>query len=133
MKSVLINAHHAVIEMFDTRPLLVYYTRLYTNSILFPTVQSVFYEVYINILSWMPSVVPEAMMLLFKHGDTFSPYNRVDVSHRVFNIPYYFPGHHESEMVVGIEHCAPGIKELKAFVEKEEIPLNYITEVCYCC
>lgn len=70
------------------------------------------------------------MTLLFRYGDALPPYNRVDTSYRVFNIPHNYPIHNEAEMVVGIEDCAPAIEELKAFVEVERVPLNYITEVC---
>ncbi len=81
--------------------------------------------------SWIPSVVPAAMRLLFKYGDPLPPYNRVDTSFRIFNIPNYFPQHSESEVIVGIKDCAPAIKELKDYVEGESIPLNFITEVQY--
>ena len=94
------------------------------------SMQGVVFEAFLTIFSWMPSAVPGAMRLLFKYGDPIRPTNRIDVSHRVFNIPNYFPNHNEAELVVGIEDCAPAIKELKVFVEEEHIPLNYITEVC---
>ena len=77
----------------------------------------------------MPSVIPGGMKVLFKYGDALPPYNRVDISHRVFNIYHYFANHNEAEMAVDIKYCASAIKELKQFVERESIPLNYITEV----
>lgn len=85
---------------------------------------------YITALSWFPSIIPHAMTLLFKYGDPLPPHNRVDISHKVFNIPHYFPNHNEAEIVVGMKDCAPAIMELKVFVEEEGIPLNYVTEVC---
>lgn len=91
-------------------------------------VEGILYDVYISILSWVPSLVPVFMKLLFKQ-DPMQPHNRVDVSYRVFNIPFYFPTHNEAEFVVGMKDCASAIRELKRFVEREKIPLNYITEV----
>ena len=83
----------------------------------------------ITLASWVPSLIPGFMNVLFAYGDPLPPYNRVDTSHKVFNIPNYFPNHNEAELVVDIKHCAPAIKELKEFVQGNGIPLNYITEV----
>lgn len=91
--------------------------------------QNVFYDAFIGLISHIPAIIPDAMTFLFRYGDTLPPYNRVDTSHKVFNIPHNFPIHNEAEMVVGIEDCAAAIQELKAFVEEERVPLNYITEV----
>ncbi len=80
-------------------------------------------------MSWFPSVVPAFISFLFKNGLAVEPYNRVDISHRILNIPNYFPHHHETEVVVGVAQCADAIKLLKKFVVEHDIPLNYITEV----
>ena len=55
--------------------------------------------------------------------------NRVDVSHRVFNIPYYFAHHYESELVVGVGHCPRALELLQELVYREWLPVNYIVEV----
>lgn len=70
------------------------------------------------------------MKFLFKYGDPLPPYNRVDISHQVFNIYHYFANHNEAEIVVDMKHCASAIRVLKQFVERERIPLNFLTEVC---
>ena len=61
--------------------------------------------------------------------DALPPYDRVDKSYRVFNIPHYFAVHNEGEVVVDRRDCASAIRELKRFVFEENTPLNYITEV----
>ena len=61
--------------------------------------------------------------------DTLPPYDRIDKSYRVFNIPHYFPVHHESELILDIKDCAAAIREQRKFVFEKGIPLNYITEV----
>ena len=61
--------------------------------------------------------------------DALPPYDRVDKSYRVFNIPHYFAVHNEGELVVDIKDCPTAIRELKRFVFEKNIPLNYITEV----
>ena len=61
--------------------------------------------------------------------DALPPYDRIDKSYRVFNIPHYFPVHNEGEVVVDLKDCVAAIRELKRFVIEEDIPLNYITEV----
>ena len=61
--------------------------------------------------------------------DALPPYNRVDKSYRVFNIPHFFPVHNEGELVVDVKDCADAIREQKRFVFEAGIPLNYITEV----
>ena len=61
--------------------------------------------------------------------DPFPPYNRVDKSYRVLNIPHYFPVHNEGEVVVDMKDCATAIREQKKFVSEEGIPLNFVTEV----
>lgn len=71
------------------------------------------------------------MKPIFYFGNLFPAYNRVDVSHNVFNVPHYIPRHHEAEMVVGITDCASAIMELQEFANEEHIPLNFITEVSW--
>ena len=80
-------------------------------------------------ISWFPKIIPSAISFLTKYGGSIKPYNRVDVSHRVFNIPHYFPHHQETEVVVHVDQCGQAIRELQKFVYEEGIPLNYITEV----
>lgn len=61
--------------------------------------------------------------------NTLPPYNRVDKSYKVFNVPHYIPVHNEGEIVVGFEDCAAAIREQKKFVLEADIPLNFISEV----
>ena len=113
---------------FGTNTLLAM-TTIYPGNVFFLLMQSAIFEIYLTILSWVPAVIPEGMRLLFIYGDPLPPYNRVDVSHKVFNIPNYIPMHNEAELVVDVGDCAAAIRELKAFVVGENIPLNYLTEV----
>ena len=84
----------------------------------------------IGICSWFPSTIPGMMNFIFHVlPDALPPYDRVDKSYRVFNIPHYFAVHNEGEVVVDVKDCAATIRELKRFVFEENIPLNYITEV----
>lgn len=92
--------------------------------------QNIVNEGIVAVLSWVPSAIPGSMKLLFKYGDPLPPYNRVDTSHRVFNIYHYFANHNEAELVVDIKLCASAIKELQNFIKMEKIPSNYVTEVC---
>ena len=73
------------------------------------------------------------MRFIFKFGDPLPAYNRVDVSHQVFNIPHHFPRHYETEVVVGIADCALAIMELQDLISEEQIPVNFLTEVSYHC
>ena len=104
-------------------------TAHYITLVLSQYLQNVLYEFFINGIAWMPGIVPDCMNLLFKYGNPLPPYNRVDVSYKVFNIPSYFPNHNEAEVVLKLKDCVPAIRELKKFVEEENIPLNFITEV----
>ena len=81
--------------------------------------------------SFFPQHTAKIMRLLFSI-EMFPAHNRVDVSHRVFNVPHYLPNHHEGELVVSIEDCAQAIREVKRVVEKFEIPLNFVQEVKQC-
>ena len=84
----------------------------------------------IQVSSWFPSTIPGVMKLIFDVlPDALPPYDRIDKSYRVFNIPHYFPVHNEAEVVVDVKDCAAAIRELKRFVTDKDIPLNYITEV----
>lgn len=61
--------------------------------------------------------------------DALPSYDTIDKSYHVFNIPHYFPVHHESELVLDFKDCAAAIREQRKFVLSQEIPLNYVTEV----
>jgi len=82
--------------------------------------------------SWLPSAVPMVMRLLFQYGTPIETSNRVDVSHRVLNIPYYFAHHYESEMAVDIRHCSQALELLHELVNRERLPVNYVVEVRGC-
>lgn len=69
------------------------------------------------------------MRVLTTIKEPFEPHNRVDVSHRVFNIPHYLPVHYESEVVVGVDDCAQALRELWRIGEEFNIPVNFPTEV----
>ncbi len=89
----------------------------------------VLFESIIRIVSWFESLTNQVMYIFCAIREPFEPHNRVDVSHRVFNIPHYFPVHHESEVVVGIDDCAGALRELGRVVVEFDIPVNYGTEV----
>ena len=96
------------------------------------TLQNVLFGAFVEAISWMPSIIPLAMKLLMKYGNPLPDYNRVDLSHNVFNLPHYIPRHHEAEVIVGIEDCSPAITELRALTLEEKMPVNFITEVSVC-
>lgn len=84
----------------------------------------------IHLCSWFPTTIPGMMKFIFDFlPDALPPYNRVDKSYHVFNIPHFFPVHNEGELIVDMKDCADAIREQKRFVFEAGIPLNYVTEV----
>ncbi len=81
------------------------------------------------VLSWFESVTRQGMSILLSVNEPFEAHDRVDVSHRVFNIPYTIPVHHETEVVVGVQDCAAALSELWRVAEDFNIPVNYGAEV----
>ena len=84
------------------------------------------------VASWFPKIARPVTKFSFTVANVFQPHNRVDVSYRVFNIPHYFPVHHETELILGVDDCADGVRALKWVVEEFDIPLNFLTEVSLC-
>ncbi len=87
------------------------------------------FEIIIWIASWFESLTNQVMYIFCAIREPFQPHNRVDVSHRVFNLPEYLPVHHESEVVVGMDDCAGALRELGRVVVEFDIPVNYGLEV----
>ncbi len=88
------------------------------------------FENICNIVSWLPESTHAIFELMFTYFLPTPPHDRVDKSHRVFNIPHYFPVHYEGEMVVDIQDCAATTLEIYRLVHEEKLPLNYVVEVC---
>jgi FAD/FMN-containing dehydrogenase len=86
-------------------------------------------EAVLFISSWFPFSVPYVMKLLFLPSSVFSPYDRVDVSYNVLQVPHALPTHWEAEVVVPFENCAVAISELKRVVDEYSIPVSMPVEV----
>ena len=92
--------------------------------------QVTLYSSYIRVISLVPFIVPQAMKAIIKYGGVFNSHNRVDVSYRVFNIPFLVPTHSEAELVVAYEHTAAALRDLRRHVVENSVPVNFIVEVC---
>ena len=86
-------------------------------------------EVVLIFTSWVPYIVPHVMKLLFLPSTVFAPYDRVDVSYNILQVPHALPTHWEAEVVVPFEDCAVAISELKRVVDEHSIPVSMPVEV----
>jgi L-gulonolactone oxidase len=88
------------------------------------------FEMLQYIYSVLPFTANNGMKLLARTFDPFEPYNRVDHSYNVLNVPHYIaPTHRESEYSIPIGNCSSAITELIQFKETHNVPVNHIIEV----
>ena len=69
------------------------------------------------------------MKLIFKPPTVFMPYDRVDVSYNVLQVPHALPTHWEAELSVPFEQCAAALDELRHIVLENSMPVNMPIEV----
>ena len=86
-------------------------------------------EAVLYVSSWFPFSVPHVMKILFIPSSVFSPYDRVDASYGVLEVPHYLPTHWEAELVVPLERCPEAIRELRRVVVDNSLPVNMPVEV----
>ena len=55
---------------------------------------------------------------------------RYDVSYKIFNDYFNLPIHQEGEVIVHYNESVRAVKAIQDMVIKNELPVNYITEVC---
>ena len=55
---------------------------------------------------------------------------RVDISYNIFNDYFDLPIHQEGEVIVHYNDSVRAVEAITNVVIKEDIPVNYITEVC---
>lgn len=59
---------------------------------------------------------------------------RVDVSYKIFNDYFHLPIHQEGEVVIHYNDSVRAVEAIQRVVTQNDIPVNYITEVCrYAC
>ncbi len=73
-----------------------------------------------------PAAVPALNWLVA--GTYFADYELVDHSHRVFNLPMP-PRHLEAEYAFARDQAEDALQQMRALIEWEQIPVNFITEV----
>lgn len=73
-----------------------------------------------------PSMVPALNWVVA--GTYFADYELVDHSHRVFNLPMP-PRHLEAEYGFARADAESALEQVRALIEWEQIPVNFITEV----
>lgn len=101
-------------------------TRLVCSAIFF---QVHAMEVVLYLASWFPFSIPHTMKLIFKPPTVFMPYNRVDISYNVLQVPHVLPIHWEAELSVPFEQCAEALGELRRIVLEKSMPVNMPVEV----
>ena len=69
------------------------------------------------------------MKFIYTSAPVFLPYDRVDVSYNVLQVPHKLPLHWEGEVVLPVVGCAEAIRELRHVVKEYAIPVNMPVEV----
>ena len=86
-------------------------------------------EAVLLLSSWFPFSIPHVMQLMFLPSTVFSPYDRVDTSLSVLQVPHSLPVHWESELALPFGGCPAAIRELRRIVVEDHIPANMPIEV----
>ena len=86
-------------------------------------------EPFLLATSWLPSLTPFVMELVFTYGNLLPAYVQVGPSHELLVPQPYYPGNEQTEIGIPLEYCAKGLKTLKRIVIDKNIPANLITEV----
>ena len=87
-------------------------------------------EPFLILTSWLPSLTPAVMELVFRYGNLLPAYTQVGPSYEILVPEPYFPGNEQTEIAIDLEDCARGLEKLRQIVVDNKIPANLITEVC---
>ena len=77
---------------------------------------------------FLPIITPYVMYLVDNLGFIIDT-TRIDVSYNIFNDYFDLPIHQEGEVIVHYNDSVRAVEAIKNVVIKEDIPVNYITEV----